>query len=400
MYKIILEKKTNSKSFGELSQRWKLNIVKKVNKPKQLVVFIQALQGTGKSTIAELVCKKARSEENDWKYIEQDQFNGDTKKCQEALKQLLKAGTEVIIISRCNMNLQHYKNYLELVLKYCNAVFINFSDTNGNIKSKLTLARSIAGILNRSTSTDKVVFGSDTISLEDAVKYTSTNMKFWSPHPQALLLPVLNHNEKLSVMANNTDDLIEFSKEHCQELMLLSRPIKSIVIEFYEMIRIIPKDNYVTKKSFKYQLLQKNIFISFQIQKQDKKVLKKFLENNHDCSSQKLIKCDHVTQYFKSKKDNCDIDLLSFPNDSAVITIDSLVTNNSSGMSAFFVSSIKYLNGDDVYIHSKCPHITAFVPEGCSPKDSLGFVSKKDSSVTIIPYKASFTVKCRYHTRK
>ena len=298
------------------------------------------------------------------------------------------------------MNLQHYKNYLELVLKYCHAVFINFSDTNGKMKTKLTLARSIAGILNRSTSTDKVVFGSDTISLEDAVKYTSTNMKFWSPHPQALVLPVLNYNEKLSIMANNTDDLIEFSKQNSKELMLLSRPLKTIVIDFYKMICNIPKDNYVTKKTFKSQLLQKSIFTSFQIQKKDKKILKTFLENNLDCISQKLIKCDHITQYFKSKKDNCDIDLLSFPNDSAVITIDSLVTNNYSGMSAFFVSSIKYLNGDDVYIHSKCPHITAFVPEGCSPKDSLDFVSKKDSSVTIIPYKASFTVKCRYHTRK
>ena len=133
MYKITLEKQTKCKSSdhtgelshpsSELSYRWKLNIVKKENKPKQVVVFIQALQGSGKSTIAELVCQKARY---DWKYIEQDQFNGDTKKCQEALKQLLETGTEVIIISRCNMNLQHYKNYLELVLKYCHAVLLIF----------------------------------------------------------------------------------------------------------------------------------------------------------------------------------------------------------------------------------------------------------------------------------
>lgn len=410
MYKITLEKQTKCKSSdttgklsdtsSELSYKWKLNIVKKEKKPKQLVLFIQALQGSGKSTIAELVCQKARSEENDWKYIEQDQFNGDTKKCQEALKQLLKAGTEVIIISRCNMNLQHYKNYLELVLKYCHAVFINFSDTNGKMKTKLTLARSIAGILNRSTSTDKVVFGSDTILLEDAVKYTSTNMKFWSPHPQAVLLPVLNHDKELSVMANTADDIIEFSKAHHEELMSLSRPLETIVMDFYQVIRNIPKENYVTPKTFKSQLLQKAVFTSFELQKTNKKVLKTFLKKNVVCSSDKLIKCEHVTQYFKSKKDSCDIDLLSFPNDTAVITIDCLVKNNSSGMSAFHVSSIKYLNGADVYIHSKCPHITAFVPEGYSPKDSLEFVSKRDSSVTIFPYKECFKVKCKYHTRR
>ena len=62
MYKITLEKQTKCKSSdttgklcdtsSELSYRWKLNIVKKEKKPKQLVVFIQALQGSGKSTIA------------------------------------------------------------------------------------------------------------------------------------------------------------------------------------------------------------------------------------------------------------------------------------------------------------------------------------------------------------
>ena len=78
------------------------------------------------------------------------------------------------------------------------------------MKTKLTLARSIAGILNRSTSTDKVVFGSDTILLEDAVKYTSTNMKFWSPHPQAVLLPVLNHDKELSVNIQNSQSAFKF----------------------------------------------------------------------------------------------------------------------------------------------------------------------------------------------
>lgn len=262
MYKIIFEKQIAHNQYhtlGELPYKWKLNIVKKEEKQKQVVIFIQSSQGSGKSTIANLVCQKAGSLSRNWKYIEQDQFNGDTKKCQEALKQLLEEGTEVIIISRCNINLQHYKKYLELVLKYCEAVFINFSDTNGKIKTKMTLARSIAGILNRSTSSENVVFGSNTISLKDAVKYTSNNIKFWSPHPQALLLPVLNTSESLSDMVNKTDDIIEFSKAHREELMSLSRPIESIVTEFYEMICNIPNENYVTKKHFEEQLLLKKV---------------------------------------------------------------------------------------------------------------------------------------------
>ena len=44
-------------------------------------------------------------------------------------------------------------------------------------------------------------------------------------------------------MANTADDIIEFSKAHHEELMSLSRPLETIVMDFYQVIRNIPKEN-------------------------------------------------------------------------------------------------------------------------------------------------------------
>ena len=69
-------------------------------------------------------------------------------------------------------------------------------------------------------------------------------------------------NEPVTIKLEDTDDIIEFSKAHREELMSLSRSLETIVMDFYQMILNIPKENYVTPKTFKSQLLQKTVFIS------------------------------------------------------------------------------------------------------------------------------------------
>ncbi len=373
--------------FHFTSGKWNVTICK-----KQTVVFLQALQGSGKTTIARSVCKN----NTNWEFIEQDQFNGDTRKCQEALKKLLESGREVVIISRCNMNLQHYKKYLELVLSYCDAVFINLCDDKGEIKSQLTLARSIAGILSRSESMEKVVFGSEIISLDDAVKYTEQNMKFRSTHPKALNVPVFEHNEKIDSQLRKHGDIQDFVKENVQEIMGLSRPLDEIVQDITRFLSDVPKEHLVTKNDYKEQLLKKTFLISLNLEKRDKKSLMNYAKKYGDGD----FKCEHVTQMFMSRGIKYDVDKLSFPEETTHVVIDGLVINRENGMSAYHVKSIKSSAGDPIFIYTHCPHVTACVPKGCSPKDSLNFVAKRDDSVEFIPYEVSFQATCKYITRK
>ena len=95
-----------------------------------------------------------------------------------------------------------------------------------------------------------------------------------------------------------------------------------------------------------------------------------------------------------------NVDKLSFPEETAHVVIDGFVINRENGMSAFHVKSIKSSSGDPIYINSQCPHVTACVPKGCSPKDSLDFVTKRDDSVEFIPYEATLQATCKYMTRK
>jgi hypothetical protein len=378
MYKIKLSQK-----FG----KWNVTIRK-----RQFVVFLQSLQGSGKTTIAHLLCENNPK----CKFIEQDQFNGDSIKCQEALKILLESGTEVVVISRCNMNLQHYKKYLELVLEYGDAVFINLTDDRGDTKTRLTLARSIAGILSRSDSTEEVVFGSELIPLDDAVKYTEQNMKFRSTHPKALNVPIFEHNEEIDSQLREHGNIQEFVKDNVQEIMALSRPLDEIVQKITTFLNDVPKEHLVTKKDYKEQLLKKTFLISFNLEKRDKKNLINFAKKYGVGD----FKCEHITQIFLSRGIKYNVDKLSFPEETAHVVIDGLVINRENGMSAFHVKSIKSPSGDPIFIHTDCPHVTACVPKGCSPKESLDFVDKRDNLVEFIPYEAVFQASCKYMTRK
>ena len=373
--------------FRFTSGKWNVTI-----RRNQTVVFLQALQGSGKTTIARSLCENNET----WKFIEQDQFNGDSRKCQAALKKLLESETEVIIISRCNMNLQHYKKYLELVLAYCRAVFINLTDDKGQTKTKLTLARSIAGILTRSESTEEVVFGSERIPLNDAVKYTEQNMKFRSTHPKALNVPIFEHNEEIDSQIREYGNIQDFVKDNVEEIMGLSRPLNEIVEEIKAFLDYIPKEHLITRNDYKEELLKKTFLISFNLEKRDKKTLINFAKKygNGD------FKCEHVTQIFISRKMKYDVDKISFPEETAYVVIDGLVINHENGMSAFHVKSIQSSSGDTIFIYTNCPHVTACVPKGCSPKESLDFIAKRDDSVEFIPYEAIFQATCKYMTRK
>ena len=379
---------------------WKLNITKgndarwkvTIFQPK-LTIFLQGLQGNGKTTIAKTLCERNYG----WRYIEQDQYYGDTRKCQQGLIELLKSDAQVIIVSRCNINTQQYRRYLEISLNYGEVLFLNFTDTNYNSKTSLMLARSIAGVLNRSESTENVVFGPNSVSIDDAIQYTRNNMKYWSPNKKAVNIPILHHDQDITSEIENSDSLKDFVITNTERIMSFSIPLLDIISNIEYQVSHISRKNIITKNDYKNELLKKTIFISFKLsQKHTQKTLMEFSRKYGKGN----FKCEHITQIFMNGNTSYNIDDLSFPNDIATIIIDSLVINLENGMSAFRVKNILSPSGENIFIHSKCPHITACVPNGCQPKDSLLFVGKNDESVEIIPFELSFEGICVYHQKR
>ena len=380
------------------SGRWRVKITPREtpkitpkHTSRKLTIFLQGLQGNGKTTIAKTLCRHPN-----WEYIEQDQYEGDTRKCQQALIGLLKSDTQVVIISRCNINYQQYRKYLEISLDYGEVLFLNFTDTQYNSKTSLMLARSIAGVINRSESSENVVFGHNSVPIDDAIEYTSNNMKYWSPNKKAINIPILQYDHNIISEIENSKSLKKFVIDNTGRIMSLSIPLRDIVSNIESQIDNISRENIITKEDYKDELLKKTIFISFKIEKPIRKKLTDFSRKYGKGN----FKCEHITQIFMNKDIFYNIVALSSPNDIVNIVIDSLVINLENGMSAFRVKNILSPDGENIFIHSKCPHITACVPDGCQPKDSLVFVSKNDDSVKIIPFELSFEGTCVYHQKR
>ena len=261
---------------------WKLNITKgndarwnvTIFQPK-LTIFLQGLQGNGKTTIAKTLCERNYG----WRYIEQDQYYGDTRKCQQGLIELLKSDAQVVIVSRCNVNTQQYRRYLEISLNYGEVLFLNFTDTNYNSKTSLMLARSIAGVLNRSESTENVVFGPDSVLIDDAIQYTRNNMKYWSPNKKAVNIPILHHDQDITSEIENSDSLKDFVISNTERIMSLSIPLLDIISNIEYQISHISRKNIITKNDYKNELLKKTIFISLSCLVHTQKTLMDFPES-------------------------------------------------------------------------------------------------------------------------
>ena len=117
-----------------------------------------------------------------------------------------------------------------------------------------------------------------------------------------------------------------------------------------------------------------------------------------DITNKKLV-CEHATQVWygfgKSKK-KADV-VVGIPGNSYIIKVDALVINNENGSSAFRISKILNEEGNEYFVQTRRPHITASIADGFKASDSIRFVTSTDESVTIHALDLTLNSICVYN---
>tara|TARA_Y100000590_G_C15659032_1_gene991821 strand:+ start:146 stop:1342 length:1197 start_codon:yes stop_codon:yes gene_type:complete len=384
--------------------RWSLTIetpmvIKRFDKCTT-VVFIQGPQGLGKTTIARSICEKVP----DSIFIEQDQFNGNQTKFIKAFRKQIESRPNVIIVSRCNINITQYQRYVDIVYEYdyCKISFFNLTDSNNQFRTATCKAIATAGMINRSDSKDEIFLGHTNVSLDDAFKWMTRNMNAWTPHQLAFEVPIFKSDDfledKLSKMKRK--EFISYIKDNYKEIMKLRIPLNHIVEHIVGFFNDVPDKCYVSKSYHHRYIIECASYISFNFEKKYKKILIDTIKKHINTSNGNIM-CEHLTQIWKKniQLEPTIVSKLSNFNDSVQITINAIVVNLKSNGAAYRVTNVIDSNRKTVYIHSDIPHVTAFVPKGCFAKDSLDFVTLDDDSVTVIPVNITVPAKCHYDFR-
>lgn len=312
------------------------------------VIFLQGLQGSGKSTIAKILTTKLNNAE----FVEQDQFSGDTMACQGKLFHLINNidGPKYIIVSRCNVEEKQYASYLKICYSLPTKVLFispeNICDTY--------LAVSLAGILERQNN----------YTFETAFDFTQINYNKFKVHPNANLIKIIKETNFEVIITK------DFIIENQESLRSLRRPIMDIVENCLEIIINPPK----------LVLNQLPIYVGLAVSEKDRTLLIDFV---NQYVPEGNIYCHHLTQvYLGGKKSIKNYSNLILPEERVSVQITSLVIRKKDNASAFKVKT-------DVFCENETPHITAKIPIDVPPAQSNAFVGLTDDTVIII--KCDFT---------
>ena len=343
------------------------------------VIFVQGLQGGGKSTEADEACKRLEELGYNVKYIEQDQFYGDTLACQGAIYHFINADENpskptILIISRCNANSKQYDQYLNMLYKLpCVISFISHDVT------KLYWMIALSGILKRSTNRDKLMVGGIEYPIEKVIEFTQENYKNFKIHPLAWQVLTYTLDDKLTeeiLKLKNPKDIQEFIQLNFDKLDSLRRPINDIVDD---MLKIILDRDDVSRIVYN----PKPIYVGCAIPPKKKTKLTEFVKEQNPLCEEFTNYVHHCTLEFLGGKNNVSSDQLK-PGEKVICKIDALVIRKSDGACAFRVSNLTTKDGRQIKTTNKCPHITAMIPSELKPMCSNDFVGNTDDSVKII----------------
>lgn len=359
-----------------------------VNNPA-IVLFTQDLQGSGKSTLAARLCEFLKSKGISACFFEQDGFYGDTLSCQGAIHHAVARadGPSVVIVSRCNANSKHYDRYLQMLYRL--PCLINFIAPEK--VDHLHLMFSLAGILNRSATGDRLMVGRFELPIDQVIKFTRENLEGFKTHPLAWTITTRQCDEELAELASQlkTDTAIEaFITSHQARLHGLRLPIDEIVAQVYEIVmRIMSGD----VSHAVYNL--KPIFVGLAVNPDDRRTLQAFVEEHHPTDGFTTY-LHHTTVEFPAGKKAPNGQVR--PGQIAVGVIDALVVRKSDGACAFRLSSLT-TEGRTVVIENKCPHITAKGPKSFKPMGSNEFIDSTDPAhVDIFPCSFTLEMGCFY----
>jgi len=333
-------------------------------------LFMQAIQGTGKSTVANLLQGPYVDSPV---IVEQDLCWGDTKVAQFQLMWHLLRGRDVVV-SRCNTNTKQYKAYLKIAIDIGAKVFFA---TGSNTASPLYLAVALAGVKHRSTEGDNMMVGRREYPMKEVAKFTTANWKDFKAVPNAVVIPSFRLDtvlEKQATTALKTNNMVKFVESHQMELMALRLPLAEVVAGYQILFDSPPPEAILTKT------IADTTYVGLVVVNRAPLVnAVKTLDPNF--RKKDKIVCGHLTQVFNPKKVP---GIIPVPvGEQCMVTIDALVIRDKDGASAFRVSRVTDSNGSDVKIASGKPHITAMLAGGSKPADSRSFVFA-EKGVTVI----------------
>ena len=347
------------------------------------VVFIQGLQGSGKSSIANLVCELLAKQGIKAIYMEQDQFWGHAKSFMGALYHaiLRDNGIQVILVSRCNTCPQQFKHYVDMALKL--PTLITF--VTPQIVNPLYLMISLSGIIKRSSTGDSLMVGRFEHPIAQVVEFTKKNFDDFVPQSSINVFTTHINNPELleqATQAISTNQIISFVQANWERLNELRVDLK-ITAEQIIVIILNTMNGYNTG----IVVNPTPNFVALAVNDEDRTVLQEFAAKYGDDTFVNYN--HHCTLMFLGGKTRLSPQTTMRPGQKAVVTIDALVVRKSDNSCAYRVDTILTPDKDyqlENYQLKHTHHITSRLPKNEKAKESNNFVGLTDDTVHIIPF--------------
>jgi hypothetical protein len=337
------------------------------------VVFLQGLQGSGKTTIAKYLVEKL----DNATYIEQDMFGGDTNACLGALYHLISSanGPNIIIISRCNINVTHYRRYLDM----CHHMPTVVTFLAPAVFNPLYLMISLAGIFERTVSTvefESVVelsVGQSKVPINDVISFLVGNYTCYERHPKAIQYNTFTSDAELlngaiSIYKRGSSEIVNFVKNNYKRLLRLRHPVVDIcrsIIDLLNVSNVIPNKHIVVPPNPAY--------IGAYISGKDREELLDIL-NSHSGIYDSTTHVRYVQQVYLGGKVPRQLQRTPYmPGEVIKRDICALVIRKSDGASAFRIAPLPE--------EESSFHVLCRLPNGEKASTIKSFIDSNNSKV-------------------
>ena len=348
------------------------------------VIFLQGLQGSGKTTIAKYLVEKLENAT----YIEQDMFGGDTNVCLGALYHLISSanGPNIIIISRCNINVTHYRRYLDM----CHHMPTIVTFLAPTVFNSLYLMISLAGIFERSicsiSSNSSNSSNSDTIEslvelsvgqskvpINDVISFLVGNYTCYDRHPKAIQYTTFDSdvellNGAISIYKRGSSEIVKFVKNNYKRLLRLRHPVGVIcqpILDLLNILNVIPNKNIVVPPNPAY--------IGAYIKDKDREELLEIL-NRHSGIYDSTTHVRYVQQMYLGGKVPRQLQRTPYmPGEVIKRDICALVIRKSDGASGFRIAPLPE--------EESSFHVLCRLPNGEKASTIKSFIDSNNSKV-------------------
>ncbi len=365
-----------------------------------IVIFFQGLQGSGKSTVGAEICSELAKAGKSSQYIEQDDYWGDTLACQGALHHAIGSdlGPEIILVTRCNANQSQYKRYLDIAQKL--PCVISFVSPNNF--GPLYLMISLAGIVNRSNTGDKLMVGRFEYPFGEVVGFTFKNFNEFEQVSNSKKFDLFVDNSELATQATQIVkshqsaqsaqliQLIEkFVKANSEKLNGLRLPVKQICNQILTHINNLSNRSL---DSHTHVVINPNpMYIGLAVEPTDKLELDTIV-NTHFPTPGTIYNHHCTLEYFGGKTKVVPGPNHMLPGQIVTAEIIGLVIRKSDNACAFKIGKL-ICQGKEIKLKHQ-PHITGKIPLGEKPACSNSFVGLANEQVKFINWNKTLNLTC------